>query len=79
MIPTSPRLYTRGRRVALCRLDRGYTQEFLARQCGCSLRTIQRIEADENKSMSQPLIEALNRALGMPLSDLVGTRKAGAQ
>ena len=77
MTPTKGQ--SRGRQVALRRIDKGMSQERLARSCNCSLRTIQRIESDENRSMSQPLIEALHRALGMPLADLVGTRKAGAR
>lgn len=67
---------TRGERVARRRSERGLSQEELARRCGCSVRTIQRIEDDGNRGMSQRLIEALHEHLAMPIGELVDARRA---
>lgn len=70
---------TRGVRIARRRAECLLTQEALARLCGCSLRTIQRIEDDENPGMSQRIFEALHEHLGIPLSDLVSKKRSRAR
>jgi transcriptional regulator with XRE-family HTH domain len=68
---------TRGQIVARRRAKLKLTQEDLARLCGCSVRTIQRIEQNESPIMSQEMIQALHEHLAMPLDELVpGKRQA---
>lgn len=69
---------TRGRAIALRRETRDMSQEDLARSCNCSLRTIQRIEAGECETISNRIVDALHRCLGMPLRELVAHGKEPA-
>jgi transcriptional regulator with XRE-family HTH domain len=74
MPPTST---TRGKLVLARRTKLGLTQEDLARRCGCVVRTIARIEADESDEVSLRVIEALSRHLELPIAELVtGKRSA---
>jgi transcriptional regulator with XRE-family HTH domain len=68
-----------GKLVLGRRIERGLGQEQLARLCGCTLRTIQRIESGATESVSTRIIRGLNRALGISLRDLVGTERGGAR
>lgn len=68
----------RGRRVTSARVARALTQETLARLCGCSLRTVQRIESGATDAISSRVVQALNRVLNIPLRSLLSpsTRSA---
>lgn len=68
---------SRGQRVAMRRRAREWSQEDLAYACGCSLRTIQRIERDECASITSVLIEALRKHLGMSARDLGAAARTG--
>lgn len=67
---------SRGRRVARQRESQGLSQEELARLCGCSVRTIMRIEAGANGAMSQRIRNGLHQHLGLSLSQLANGQKA---
>lgn len=69
----------RGQLVSARREALGLSQEGLAHLCKVSVRTIQRVEAGENVGMSQRLIEALHRHLGMPLGELVAEKRGRAR
>lgn len=68
---------SRGQRVALRRRARKWSQEDLAYACGCSLRTIQRIESDECASITGVLIAALRKHLGISLRELGEAARRG--
>lgn len=69
---------TRGQRVAHRRTACGLSQEALAYECGCTPRTIQRIERDVTDAMSQRIRNALCKRLGMSLRQLAnGQRSTG--
>lgn len=68
---------TRGQRIARRRRARDWSQEDLARVCGCSLRTIQRIERDECASITGVLIAALRKHLGISLRELGEAARRG--
>ena len=67
---------TRGQCVARRRGALKLTQEQLAQRCGCSIRTVQRIEGDQYPSLKQRLIEALHEHLSMPLGELVNGKRS---
>jgi len=68
---------TRGQRIARRRVALGLTQEDLARLCECSVRTIHRIEAGENASITTVLIDELHRHLDIPLRELGSAARRG--
>lgn len=68
---------SRGQQIAMRRRARKWSQEDLAYTCGCSVRTIQRIERDECASITGVLIAALRKHLGVSIRDLGEAARRG--
>ena len=68
---------SRGKLISRRRERLGISQEDLARLCGCSVRTIGRIEDGANASITTVLIAALHAHLGIPMGELGAAARRG--
>jgi transcriptional regulator with XRE-family HTH domain len=66
-----------GNLIASRRVARKLSQERLAQICGCSTRTIQRIESGATPNLSERMADALRKSLDLGLRDLARSGRRG--
>lgn len=68
---------SRGKLISRRREKLGLSQEGLASLCGCSARTIVRIENGAHASITTVLRAALHERLGIPMGELGAAARRG--
>ncbi|MBW7914917.1 MAG: helix-turn-helix transcriptional regulator [Taibaiella sp.] len=59
-----------GSKIAIIRLARGYTHEYVSKKLGIAQNTYSKIEKDNKVKMDDPLLESIANVLGVSIDDI---------